>query len=334
MTQHRQAASPRRALARAMSRVADASVAEVLVFTTAAAEGRAWRIGVTGPPGSGKSSLIARLAKARLDRLGPREEGGARQERLAILAIDPSSPIRGGAILGDRVRMDALADDPRVFVRSLASRGEHDGLAHNIVDLLALADAHGFAEVMLETVGVGQAEHAARALVDSLVLVLHPDAGDSIQAMKSGIMEVADIYVVNKADLAGAARTSAELRAVLKATRGGGRGWTPPVIEIGRGREEGVGALDAALELHREHVIRTADADAVERGRRRYHLHSLLQRRIDEALTAHGGVLDLPSAAARFEAVMAALADERGEAAATAPASDSATTAPRRARST
>lgn len=300
----------RRALAQALSRVANATVDEALAFAAAKEAGRAWRIGVTGPPGAGKSSLIARFAKARLDRMG---DGATGSERLAILAIDPSSPIRGGALLGDRVRMDALAGDPRVYVRSLASRGGHDGLAHNIADLLAVADAHGFEEVILETVGVGQAEHAARALVDSLVLVLHPEAGDSIQAMKSGVTEVADIYVVHKADLPGAARTAAELKAVLKAAPGARGPWTPPVIEIGRGREDGVAALNAALEAHRACVEATSDRAAVERGRRRYHLQSLVQRRLDEVLEARGDLLRLTSPRARYEALLRALGEPLDE---------------------
>jgi LAO/AO transport system kinase len=306
-TEPRSAPSRRRRLSRAISRVADASVVEALAMAEPQGEGEAWRIGVTGPPGVGKSSLITRLGQARLERLG--QPGGAGAgECLGILAIDPSSPVGGGAILGDRVRMDALASDPRVYVRSLASRGGHDGLAHNIVDLLALADSYGFEEVMLETVGVGQSEHAARALVDSLVLVLHPEAGDSIQAMKSGLMEVADIYVVNKADLPGAARTAAELNAVLKAIRPR-LGWTPPVIQIAQGQPDGVAALDAALEAHRDQVRRECDRDATRRARRRYHLQSLLQRRIEEILSARGGILDLASAALRYEALVASLGE-------------------------
>ena len=302
----------RRRFARALSRIADASVAEALALTETQHEGQAWRIGVTGPPGAGKSSLVARLGRARLARMSPAKAPARPDERLAVLAIDPSSPVRGGAILGDRVRMDALTSDPRVYVRSLASRGGHDGLTHNIIDLLEFADAYGFEEVILETVGVGQAEHAARALVDTLVLVLHPDAGDSIQAMKSGIMEVPDIYVVNKADLAGAARTSAELKAVLKAAHRPRGGWTPPVIEVAQDSPEGTAALDAALEAHRAHVRGTYDPALTRRERRRYHLRSLLERRIDEIVAERVEILDQPGAAARYASVVAALGDAAG----------------------
>lgn len=294
--------NPRRALARALSRVADASVAEALQAAEPAASGSAWRIGVTGAPGSGKSSLIARLAPLRLARLGPEAD------QLAVIAVDPSSPMRHGAILGDRVRMDTLADDPRIYIRSLASRGSSGGLTHNIVDVMALADANGFAEVLLETVGVGQAEHAVRELVDSLVLVLHPEAGDSIQAMKSGIMELADVYVVNKADLPGAERTAAELRAVLKAVRPPAPdAWTPPVVEIGRGQETGLAALDAALEDHRAHVEARRDAERTRNDRRRYHLQSLVQRRVDEVLAERTDLLDVDSPGVRYAEVVKAL---------------------------
>lgn len=295
----------RRSLSRDLSRVANASVAEALALVPRSG-GEAWRIGLTGPPGAGKSSLIARLARARLDRLPPSETGRP-AERLAILAIDPSSPVRGGAILGDRVRMDAISDDPRVYVRSLASRGGPDGLAHNIVDLLALADAYGFDEAILETVGVGQSEHAARALVDTLILVLHPDAGDSIQAMKSGLIEVSDIYVVNKADLPAAARTAAELRAVLKALPERGAGWMPPVIEIAQSRQEGIAALDAMLEAHKAHVAGTRDPESVRRQRRRYHLQSLLRRCVDELLAAHPELVDETAIKDAFAAALAEL---------------------------
>lgn len=299
----------RRALSRALSGMADAAVADILEAVSAAPASPAWRIGITGPPGSGKSSLIARLAAKRVERLP-----GA-GERLAVLAIDPSSPARGGAILGDRVRMDAIAGDPRVYMRSLASRGGRDGLAHNIVDILAVADAHGFQEVLLETVGVGQSEHAARDLVDSLVLVLHPEAGDSVQAMKSGIMELADIYVVNKADLPGAVRTATELRAVLKAAPGRDRrGWSPPVIEVGRDREDGLLALDAALEAHRAHVLSVSDRAAIETARRRYHLRSLAERRIDEVLADDAALSGADALPGRFGSLLAGLGARPGAA--------------------
>jgi LAO/AO transport system kinase len=153
----------RRRLGRLLSRIANASVAEMLA-SSPSTPGHASRIGFTGPPGAGKSTLIGRFARARLSQ-------GA---QVGVVAVDPSSPYTHGAILGDRIRMDSVADDPRLYIRSLASRGAHDGLADNIADILATLDGFPFDEIILETVGVGQAEYAVRMLVDTLVLVLVP----------------------------------------------------------------------------------------------------------------------------------------------------------------
>ncbi|HQS11179.1 MAG TPA: GTP-binding protein, partial [Xanthobacteraceae bacterium] len=185
----RPAALDRRALGRALSRAADAGLADILSAPPREERHVARRIGVTGPPGAGKSTLIAALARFRL----------SRASRVAIVAIDPTSPKTRGSILGDRIRMDGLVDDPRVFIRSLASRGATDGLADNLPEILSVFDDYGFDEIILETVGVGQSEFAVRELVDVELLVLTPGAGDQIQAMKAGILETADIYVVNKA---------------------------------------------------------------------------------------------------------------------------------------
>ena len=179
----------RRTMSKALTRAANASVADVLT-TAQGSSGLCGRIGVTGPPGAGKSSLIAALARRRLQREGD----------IAILAIDPTSPVSGGAILGDRIRMEDLAQNPRVYIRSLASRRSHDGLADNLPDMLEIVERAGFVEAILETVGVGQVEYAVRHVVDTILLVLMPGAGDQIQAMKGGILETADILVVNKSD--------------------------------------------------------------------------------------------------------------------------------------
>jgi LAO/AO transport system kinase len=216
--------------------MANASVADALAGMRENLNG-ARRIGVTGPPGAGKSTLIGRLARQRLD------NGAA----VAVVAIDPTSPHTHGAILGDRIRMDAIADEPRLFIRSLASRGANDGLADNIADVLAILDGHPFDEVILETVGVGQAEYAVRALVDTLVLVLVPDAGDQIQAMKAETLEMADIYVVNKADLPGAQKVVAELGAVIRLRQRLAAAWEPPVIMTASNGSDDVATLNEAI---------------------------------------------------------------------------------------
>ncbi|HYD66306.1 hypothetical protein [Azospirillum sp.] len=293
----------RRALSRALSRLASAPVADVLAHHAERAPPRpAWRIGVTGSPGVGKSTLIGRLARHRLD--------AGRAAQMAVLAIDPTSPLTGGSLLGDRIRMDAVADDPRLFIRSLPSRRSHDGLTDNLPDLLLALEENGYGEVVVETVGIGQVEYTVRTLVDSVVLVLHPEAGDAVQAMKAGILEVADVYVVNKADLPGARRTLAEIRAIAGRTAGES-GWTPPVVAVAQGEADGLAALDDALERHRAWLSTRRDPQAVARARTRQHVLSLITRRLEELADMEdfelfGGRID-----AIFDTIVQRLAGDR-----------------------
>ncbi|MEP9370440.1 GTP-binding protein [Xanthobacter sp. VNH20] len=267
----------RRALGRALSRAADAGVADILDAPHRAGTHCARRIGVTGPPGAGKSTLIAALARHRLERAG----------RVAIVAIDPSSPKTRGSILGDRIRMDGLVDDPRVFIRSLASRGATDGLADNLPEILAVFDDYGFDEIILETVGVGQSEFAVRELVDIELLVLTPGAGDQIQAMKAGILETADVYVVNKADQPEARRVEAELKATLTLTAGDGP--VPPVVLVRADAGENIAALDAAIEAAA--MPRAESPEAERRRRARQRIKGLFWRHLAQTIE------DLPQAA-------------------------------------
>lgn len=180
--------------------------------------------------------------------------------------------------------MDHIADDPRLFIRSLASRSANDGLADNIADVLATLDGYPFDEVILETVGVGQAEHAVRSLVDTLVLVLIPESGDQIQAMKAGMLEMADIYVINKADLPGADKIASELRSVLKLRRHIDAAWVPPVIMTGAASADGVTTLDEAVSRHLAFVRNATNTEEVRRRRREYHLKSLVARSVADIL--------------------------------------------------
>ncbi len=288
--------NPRRNLSRAMSRIADADVADTLAAQAGPAAGALPRIGITGAPGAGKSSLIARLAGLR--------KGADR--KIAVLAIDPSSPVSQGSILGDRIRMDAIADDPDVFIRSIPSRRAQDGLADNTADLLGSMEGHGFDEIILETVGVGQAEYAIRTLVDTVVLVLVPNSGDAIQAMKAGILEMADVYVVNKADLPGADLMAAEIEQV--ADHQSAAGWTPPVIMTTRDDPAGFDALDAAITAHADWRAGNSDLDAARRARARYQAQALISRRIDEVLEAEGDQLLDRDPGELFDALVARLA--------------------------
>ncbi|TVR07609.1 MAG: hypothetical protein EA385_12195 [Salinarimonadaceae bacterium] len=305
------ASARRRALGRALTRAAEAGVDQALALAEAAQpapEGGAWRIGITGAPGAGKSSLIGRLARLRLDRLSRETPpAGAPPERLAVIAVDPTSPVSHGSILGDRIRMEDLAGDRRAYIRSLPSRGGRDGLTHNIVDILAALDAHGFRETILETVGVGQAEHAVRLMVDTVVLVLHPESGDSIQAMKAGVMELADIYVVNKADLPGAKRALAELRATLRGV--GPDGFEPPILTVSQDDPASVAALDEAIEAHRRHVEVKNLRHARLAARLAYHVDSLILRRLDELRADTSAAQAGDSVPARYRALLAQLSD-------------------------
>ncbi len=225
------------------------------------------RIGVTGAPGAGKSTLVGHLALARAPR-----------GRLGVLAVDPSSPKSGGAILGDRVRMDELAGNAQLYIRSLGSRRTGDGLADNLPEMLDLMDDFGFDEVILETVGVGQAEHAVRAQVDTLALVLLPDSGDVVQAMKAGIMEMADIFVVHKSDLPGAQRMASDIRRIAAMARHAPDDWVAPILLSSAAQPASIQALSEAIDRHQTWLANAPHSHSVQRAR--YRLKRLLELRI------------------------------------------------------
>ncbi|AXH96674.1 methylmalonyl Co-A mutase-associated GTPase MeaB [Ornithinimicrobium avium] len=211
--------------------------------------GTAHVVGITGPPGSGKSTLVSALA------VEYRRQGRS----VGILAVDPSSAYSGGAILGDRIRMNELSGDPDVYIRSLATRGALGGLSRAVVDGLSVLDAAGKDVILLETVGVGQVEVDIMGVAHSTVVVSIPGAGDAIQAIKAGLLEVADVHVVNKADSPGADRTVSELRDMLRLSRRKAFQWNVPVQKTSATRQEGVVELIAELDKHlgwmREHGV-------------------------------------------------------------------------------
>jgi LAO/AO transport system kinase len=243
-------AGDRRALARLLTAVENRSeVAEHAMRRLYPTAGRAHLVGITGPPGAGKSTLVAAL-------IGEVRRAG---RSVAVVAVDPSSPITGGALLGDRVRMQSYADDDGVFIRSMASRGHAGGLASTSAAAASLMDASGFDLVLIETVGTGQSEVEVAAAADTTVVLEAPEMGDEIQAIKAGLLEVADLVVVNKGDKPGAQRTAAQLRAMLVATAprdtieaaARPRPKRPEVLITTAATGEGVPELLVALDRHR-----------------------------------------------------------------------------------
>ncbi len=259
-----------RAVARAISKVEDLSPdsAELMkqVFPLT---GRGLVVGITGAPGAGKSSLVDKLA------LHYRKQG----ERVGIVAVDPSSPFSGGAILGDRIRMQTLGLDSGVFIRSMATRGNLGGLARSTVDAVSILDAAGYGKIIIETVGVGQDEVEVVKAADVSVVVLVPGMGDDIQAIKAGIMEIGDVFVINKADREGVHSTERELEALLTlATREDT--WHPPIVKTVATESKGIEELATAIESYRDFHLRTESGKGRRRAIARWRILELLRERL------------------------------------------------------
>ena len=246
-------------------------------------KGTTQRIGITGPPGAGKSTLTEQLVRTY------RERG----LKVAVIAVDPTSPFTGGALLGDRIRMESVSLDPGVFIRSMATRGAQGGLATTTEEVADVLEAFGFDRILIETVGVGQTELDVAATAETTVLVLVPESGDGIQTLKAGVMEIAELYVINKSDRPGADKLRQEIEVMLGIRKGnafahitphhhhpgavkGGQGrsravtdsWDPPVLPTVASKGEGIAGLVAALDQHHEHLERSGKL--VERRKNRF----------------------------------------------------------------
>jgi LAO/AO transport system kinase len=259
-----------RAVARAISKVEDGTEDSAeLMKAVFPRTGRGLVIGITGSPGAGKSSLVDKLAQYY------RERG----ERIGIIAVDPSSPFSGGAILGDRIRMQTLGLDEGVFIRSMATRGNLGGLARATVDAVAILDAAGFQKIIVETVGVGQDEVEIVKTAEVSVVVLVPGMGDDIQAIKAGIMEIGDVFVINKADREGVLRTEKELEALLSLAMRDDL-WEPPIVKTIATENKGLEALAAAIESYSEFQRKAESAVTRRRQIARWRILELLRERL------------------------------------------------------
>jgi LAO/AO transport system kinase len=284
-----------RAIARAITWVenGDPQGAEV-IRGVYARTGRSYIVGLTGSPGAGKSTLVARLA-AYLAALG---------QKVGILAVDPSSPFSGGAILGDRVRMFDVALARNVYIRSMGTRGSTGGLNRTTRMAARILDAAGFDWILVETVGAGQSEVDVHDLAYTTVVVMAPGMGDDIQAMKAGIMEIGDLFVVNKADREGADRTATQIESILQLSMT--TGWNPPVLKVSAEQNTGIDGVVKAIEQHRSFLAESGQLDALKERMAKLDVLEILKARLSDMMNHE---LDRPAVQAELNRVISRESD-------------------------
>jgi len=264
-----------RAIARTISLIENGEARkEAVIDGLFAHTGRAAIVGITGPPGGGKSTLV--------DRLIERER--RRQRRVAVIAVDPSSPFSGGALLGDRLRMQSHATDEGVFIRSMASRGHLGGIAEATGDVIKVLDAAGFDTIFIETIGVGQTEVEIIELSDLVLLVLVPGMGDEIQAMKAGVMEIGDLFVINKKDKPGADKLKAEVEYVLGIKYNGHPEAINPILMVSALNDEGVDELVHAADDYTATVTSSGQLEIRRRQRIAREMHKIFSKKVHEVM--------------------------------------------------
>ena len=275
-----------RALGKALSVIEDGTPELTELLSGLPDSGSALLIGVTGPPGVGKSTTTGALIS----------EYRSKGLRVAVLAVDPSSPVTGGALLGDRIRMQEHALDEGVFIRSMSSRGQLGGLSSATQSAAKVLDAVGFDVIIVETVGVGQSEVDVVNAVDTVVLVLAPGAGDGVQAAKAGILEIADIYVVNKADRDGAEGVVRELRSMIGLGSSGKASWTPEIVTTTATTGQGLADLVLAISKHHDWAVASGDRALRSVERAKLNLRRAVLDSITELMDGNAASLNLLSA--------------------------------------